>query len=393
MGRPWGQEAEDGSEVLLAHELLHLDNLDEGFLEDVGVPSVPRGLDHRLLVCVAAAGAGVRQLETLPHFPMVDSGVLGIGLNLAGPLGEIIQLAGDFLDLLIREERWRGKLKPGKLELLLGLHQNALPIFEVDDVEQLVRHDETVPGAKALRDPAGEIQPLFDEDQRIGALQLGLGELLQHELHTAVCVCVHFVTVVLGHRLAGAYLQSAAELVFAEGVGGGSAGAGAGGVAGAAAAASSGSLWPRAVATAWRLSARERMSSITSKSSLILLTGRTSLRHLGDAHRFHAVARDQDHHLFPAAQQTGEQLFPQGYIPALHDAAALGFLGHADLQIVSHDLFLSERQVSFAPFTGRPREHRIRTVCHKSFFNFFRARVVAWRTADSSRPSARAMSV
>ena len=35
----------------------------------------------------------------------------------------------------------------------------------------------------------------------------------------AVRVCVHLVTVVLGHRLAGAHLQSAAELVFAEGVG------------------------------------------------------------------------------------------------------------------------------------------------------------------------------
>ena len=41
---------------------------------------------------------------------------------------------------------------------------------------------------------------------------------------------------------------------------------------------------------------------------------------------------------------------------ALEDAAAPGFLGHADLQSVSHDLFLSERQVLWTPFTGRPQE-------------------------------------
>jgi hypothetical protein len=51
---------------------------------------------------------------------VVDSGILGIGLNLAGPLGEVIQFGEDVLDLLIREERWRGELEPGKLELLLG---------------------------------------------------------------------------------------------------------------------------------------------------------------------------------------------------------------------------------------------------------------------------------
>ena len=37
--------------------------------------------------------------------------------SLAGPLGEVIQLAEDFLDLLIREERGRSELEPGKLAL------------------------------------------------------------------------------------------------------------------------------------------------------------------------------------------------------------------------------------------------------------------------------------
>ena len=112
------------------------------------------------------------------------------------------------------------------LGILLGLNQNALAVLEVDDVEQLVRHDDAVPGAEAFRDPAGEVQPLLDEDQRVGALKLGLGELLQYELHIAICVSVHLITVILGHRLTGAHLQSAAELVFAESVGGGAFGSG-----------------------------------------------------------------------------------------------------------------------------------------------------------------------
>ena len=91
------QRAEDGGEVLLAHELLHLGNRDEGFLENVVVSALVCGLDHGLLICVLAVGACSHQLEALPNLPVVDGGVLGVGLNLTGPLGEIVQLSEDAL--------------------------------------------------------------------------------------------------------------------------------------------------------------------------------------------------------------------------------------------------------------------------------------------------------
>ena len=69
---------------------------------------------------------------------------------------------------------------------------------------------------------------------------------------------------------------------------------------------------------------------------MILLTGRTSLRPLGDVQGFHGIAGDEDHHAFFAAQEPGEHFLPQGHAAASDHPASLRLLGHADLQLVSH---------------------------------------------------------
>lgn len=51
------------------------------------------------------------------------------------------------------------------LGIFLRVHQDALPILEIDDVQELVRHDQAVAGAEPVRHITGEVQPLFDEDE------------------------------------------------------------------------------------------------------------------------------------------------------------------------------------------------------------------------------------
>ena len=79
-------------------------------------------------------------------------------------------------------------------------------------------NDQAVTCTETVGDIAREVQPLFDQDLRIGAREFCLGQLLQHELHIAVGVIVHLVTVVLTDWLFGAQLQGFPELMLTESV-------------------------------------------------------------------------------------------------------------------------------------------------------------------------------
>ena len=279
------------------------------------VPGGVGGADHGFLVCVLAVGAALHQFEALPHLTVVNGGVLGVGFDLAGPLGQAGQTGEYVLDLSIGEERRHCKLVLGELELgfrsgatlyrrftegapgagdivpftlvghfrlglegvfhplhellhgdgpgghvlpaglvdahgdlgdvvevvelpegaqgvqhhlwiFLRVHQDALPVLEINDVQELVRHDQAVPGAEAVRHIAGEVQPLFDEDERVSAERPGFLQLFQHELHIPIGVGVHFIAVIRADGLPGAQLQRLFELVFGQSMSGGAFGCG-----------------------------------------------------------------------------------------------------------------------------------------------------------------------
>ena len=62
-----------------------------------------------------------------------------------------------------------------------GGDQDADAIFQINDVQQVIRDDHTVAGAKSMLDPFGEVQGLLDADQRVSAHTSGLSDLLHDE--------------------------------------------------------------------------------------------------------------------------------------------------------------------------------------------------------------------
>ena len=72
-------------------------------------------------------------------------------------------------------------------------------------MQEFVRHNEAVAGSKPIRDIAGEVQPLLDEDKGVCAVLLGHLNLLQYEFHIAVDVHLHFVGVVLADSPDGSH--------------------------------------------------------------------------------------------------------------------------------------------------------------------------------------------
>ena len=106
------------------------------------------------------------------------------------------------------------------LGILRCIHQHPKTILEVDDMQELVRHNEAVTGSKSIRDIAGKVQPLFDKDEGVCTVLLGYLDLLQHEFHIAVGVHLHFVGVVLADRPDGSHFQSFTELVLTQRMGG-----------------------------------------------------------------------------------------------------------------------------------------------------------------------------
>ena len=112
------------------------------------------------------------------------------------------------------------------LGIFLCVYQDALPVLEIDDVQELVRHDQAVAGAEAVRHIAGEVQPLFNEDKRVGAERLGFLQLFQHKLHIPIGIGVHFIAVIWADGLPGTQLQCLFELVLSQSVSSGAFGCG-----------------------------------------------------------------------------------------------------------------------------------------------------------------------
>ena len=112
------------------------------------------------------------------------------------------------------------------LRILFGIHQHALAVLQIDNMEELVRHDKAVAGAEAIRHIAGEVQPLFNEHLGVRAVLSGFLDGFQNEFQVAVRVHLHFVGVVLADRAGGAHLQRLAELVFRQRMSGGAFGCG-----------------------------------------------------------------------------------------------------------------------------------------------------------------------
>ena len=104
------------------------------------------------------------------------------------------------------------------LRILFGIHQYALSVLQIDNVEELVRHDKAVAGAEAIRHIAGEVQPLLNEHLRVRAVLPGFLNGFQNELQVTVRVHLHLVGIVLTDRAGGAHLQCLTELVFCKGM-------------------------------------------------------------------------------------------------------------------------------------------------------------------------------
>ena len=110
--------AEDGAELLLAHELLHLANTDQGFLVDVLITSGGCSLYHVRFVRVLANTAAFDHLEAGPRLSVVDSLVLCEGVHIRCPFGELVRLADDLGNLRVGQQR-------GLTEVHLGQRQIA----------------------------------------------------------------------------------------------------------------------------------------------------------------------------------------------------------------------------------------------------------------------------
>ena len=154
-----------------------------------------------------------RPIHELLHGDGPGGHILPAGLvDAHGDLGDVVEV----VELPERAQRVQHHLG-----ILLRVHQDALPILEINDVQELVRHNQAVAGAEPVRHITGEVQPLFDEDERVSAERLSFLQLFQHELHIPVGVGVHFVTIKRANGLSGAQLQRLFELVLGESMGGG----------------------------------------------------------------------------------------------------------------------------------------------------------------------------
>ena len=102
------------------------------------------------------------------------------------------------------------------LGIVFRFHEHTHTVFEVDNVQRLIGDNNAVAGAEALRNIAAEIQPLFDGNDGIGADLLRFRDGFQHKLYIAICVEVHFVTVVRRARLFRWHLQCTPELMLAQ---------------------------------------------------------------------------------------------------------------------------------------------------------------------------------
>ena len=155
-----------------------------------------------------------RPIHELLHGDRPGGHILTAGLvNAHGNLSDVVEVV---------ELPERAQGVQHHLRIFLRVHQDALPILEIDDVQELVRHNQAVAGAEPVRHITGEVQPLFDEDERVGAERLSFYQLFQHELHIPVGVGVHFIAVIRADWFSRTNFQRLFELVLGKGMGGGS---------------------------------------------------------------------------------------------------------------------------------------------------------------------------
>lgn len=97
---------------LLAHELLHLCDGQKRLSEYVMVAGSMGGLTDSVFIGILTDGAAFDYLVAMPLFAVVEHSVLSIRFDFISPTGRVIQLAEDFLDFCIREQRRLCKLIP-----------------------------------------------------------------------------------------------------------------------------------------------------------------------------------------------------------------------------------------------------------------------------------------
>ena len=114
------QFAEDGGEVFLAHEFLHLRDGNQAFLEDICVSGGVCGFDDGIFISIFPLGDTFDQLEAVPHLAVIDGGILCVRLNFVRPFREVIQFQEDVLDFRIRQQRRHSEFISGKLQFCFG---------------------------------------------------------------------------------------------------------------------------------------------------------------------------------------------------------------------------------------------------------------------------------
>lgn len=82
----------------------------------------------------------------------------------------------------------------------------------------VIGNNDAVPGTEAVWYITGEIQMLFDEDNRVGADLLCRLILLHDKLNIAVSAFFHLIRVIFRCRASASLLQSLLQLVFAQSV-------------------------------------------------------------------------------------------------------------------------------------------------------------------------------
>ena len=106
------------------------------------------------------------------------------------------------------------------LAVVFGIHQNAETVLKIHHCHCAVRHAYTVRSAEALGYPAGEVKPLFDKHQRIGAVFLCRLYHFYDEFAIGGGTFLHLFIVEfqIWSRITHLITESLLHLVLAEGV-------------------------------------------------------------------------------------------------------------------------------------------------------------------------------
>ena len=82
------------------------------------------------------------------------------------------------------------------LRIFLGIHQHALAVLQIDNVEELVRHDKAVAGAEAVLDVLREVDSHLKLGKCVLARLLRSFGLFSNKSCVVICAFLHFSVVV-----------------------------------------------------------------------------------------------------------------------------------------------------------------------------------------------------